>query len=132
MNGIMKKSSLRWIFIAVLFDLSIICLDLVLVHAYYGELVKSWFLEGFDERGIFLIILFIEGGGISGLGALVGAGVAEQDVDITQFNSNQNPSMALDRLRERPSFRNDQLSFGLKMLIAGSFLLAACALGYIL
>ena len=104
--------------VIAIFNLLIIAIDLIII-SFYGTHIRStlvWLL-GSEDKTILSNLLFIEGALTIGIGALIAAGFAENR--ITRPNVPSAPYVVEKLSKQRPKFREKQISTGLLLILAG-------------
>lgn len=107
------------VFIIVV-DLIVIALDYALIQ--YVDLSSLWGQLPSSSLAIkFSTLLFLEGGILAAIGALVGGGVAESQAvgSVASGGVTAGPELQGRLARERMNMREGQMGFGIRALLVG-------------
>ena len=106
------------IIIMAIFNVLIVFLDLIVIF-FYGtqiRLTAAW-LFGSENKTTLSSLLFIEGALTIGVGALLAGGFAENRIHPPRAPST--PYVVEKLSKQRPEFREEQISTGLLLMLAG-------------
>ena len=101
-------------------DAVALVLDYLIVTYLYLSFLWNW-LPALSVAGRVSTLLFLEGGVLAAIGALVGGGIAESEVAgrVPSGGVTAGPELQGKVARERSQMRDEQLGFGLKALAMG-------------
>ena len=104
--------------ILLVFNVILVLIDVVILF-FYGSQIKetlSWIL-GSEDKTILSNFLFFEGAFTIGIGALLAGGYAENR--LTPTKSPSTPYSIEKLSKQRSEFRQEQISIGLLLMLAG-------------
>jgi len=106
------------IIVMAIFNVLIVFIDLIVIF-FYGPQIRlsaAW-LFGSEDKTTLSSLLFIEGALIIGVGALLAGGFAENRMHPTNVPST--PYTVEKISKQRSEFREEQISTGLLLMLAG-------------
>jgi hypothetical protein len=108
------------VFFVVVSDLAIVLLDWLLFQYVDLSFVWSW-LPNSSVIGSYSTLFFLEGGILAAIGAFIGGGVAESQAvsSLPSGGVTTGPELQGKLAKERMQMRDEQLGFGLKLLMVG-------------
>ena len=124
LSGILRHIS-GWknvLFAVLVSEFAIIFVDFVLVFLFGSQFHSYWgYIFGSNDKETLLVLFFLEGAVIFGVGALFAAGISE-----TKMASSTNPatSYVLSKIsKQREEHREKQISTGFMLMLVGGPLL---------